>query len=1084
MGPQQAYIVGGEGQDYYSTGQGASYLTINNDAEDRKLDILKVNSEAARLQASKSGNNLNLTIRYVTPDNIQYLVNVENWFLGDRYRHLLVSTNDGAILKFVDETSANISLQAVAINRSHQAEGQIIDVSESATWFHVTSITGSSKSDAITGNHLNNIIDGYGGEDKVAGGNGMDQYYFSTYTDRSNVMTIDNYAHDQQADFLYYTANYDNIRLHRESDSNDLVVYHQNVDGDRVILKQWFKGAEQQHLSIISQDDIVFKIVVNNDGSLLKQPMAVDASTETAGQTIDLTTSATTRQVVAVTGSAHNDNIIGNDKNNFIHGGGGADTLAGGNGIDTYIVDPTQNGSAVTIDNKAADGKFDYLLYKANYDEIKIRSLRDTRNSAVLYTTDPVSGAEIKNFFAGEQYRHLLIKSKDGRLFTLDSNDGSKQLLGFDFSASNDNQTINLMSEPVWQRVRQIIGGGGEDNFKGNEGDNRLDGRGTVDGRGGDWLQGNNGSDTYIAKQGYGLVTISNEATDNKTDFLQLDIDFANVRGFHYQRSGANDLVLTNHDLTAKKIIQIKQKQLDIPGHDYVAVRLKGWFEGSANQHLLVKSKDGVLFALSGDAATAGQFTPIVIERNQSVNAQTISLTEGNWQSVRTVTGSLTQSNQITGNQQNNQLTGGQLSDTLLGNNGNDVLKGLAGDDRLHGGEGEDQLVGGSGHDHLFGNEGNDVLYGGLGADKLSGGSGNDTVLYAGDVATQTGVHVDLEKGEGFHADATDDVLNDIENITGSAYADQLKGDHQANILRGEAGNDVLLGRGGNDILIGGRGRDAIDGGEGFDTAIYDGDSQKAQGVSIYLEAGEGIDANGDKDILTSIEAVITTDYQDKVITDATVNNHVNTGKGDDIIEARGGTEYLRGGAGKDTYRVIISHENVQSSKTITAANYNGHSVVIDNHDDTNAIDKVQLVNLQLSQTMFSRQDNDLVISKYQINGEHRQVTGREVYLADWFSDETVQNLTLTFSDLQVLGNNQLKEITTKLSVKPDAKLNSQLQPVFSEQPAITHHSVDRQSLAHAMSGFVVNEANGESRDSGQVGSSVTRSVALATPVV
>ncbi|MBB3145493.1 Ca2+-binding RTX toxin-like protein [Phyllobacterium trifolii] len=45
------------------------------------------------------------------------------------------------------------------------------------------------------------------------------------------------------------------------------------------------------------------------------------------------------------------------------------------------------------------------------------------------------------------------------------------------------------------------------------------------------------------------------------------------------------------------------------------------------------------------------------------------------------------------------------------------------------------------------------------------------------------------------------DVLLNVENLTGSQYADSLEGDDNDNILTGGAGFDILIGNGGTDIF-------------------------------------------------------------------------------------------------------------------------------------------------------------------------------------------------------------------------------------------------------------------------------------------
>jgi Ca2+-binding RTX toxin-like protein len=139
-------------------------------------------------------------------------------------------------------------------------------------------------------------------------------------------------------------------------------------------------------------------------------------------------------------------------------------------------------------------------------------------------------------------------------------------------------------------------------------------------------------------------------------------------------------------------------------------------------------------------------------------------------------------------------------------------------------------LVGGAGDDRLTGGPGNDTLEGDAGADVLSGGAGEDTATYfnstEGVTVTLDGLPNDGAPGEG------DNVMPDIENITGGPGNDTLIGNDANNVLIGGPGNDFLDGRGGTDSLDGGPGNDTLmlaDGipeiancGDGEDTAIAD----------------------------------------------------------------------------------------------------------------------------------------------------------------------------------------------------------------------------------------------------------------------
>jgi len=170
---------------------------------------------------------------------------------------------------------------------------------------------------------------------------------------------------------------------------------------------------------------------------------------------------------------------------------------------------------------------------------------------------------------------------------------------------------------------------------------------------------------------------------------------------------------------------------------------------------------------------------------------------------------------------------GSNLADVLTGDTGANTIWGRAGNDLLSGAAGNDTLYGESGVDTLAGGDGDDVLVGGAGADVLNGGSGSDTVHYA---ASAAAVRVNLLTGSGAGGDAAGDSYSGVENVVGSAFADQIIGDGGANRLAGAAGadqlytsggNDVVDGGDGNDLIVGGGGADVLKGGTGADSFTY-----------------------------------------------------------------------------------------------------------------------------------------------------------------------------------------------------------------------------------------------------------------------
>ncbi|MDP3960931.1 MAG: Hint domain-containing protein [Pseudorhodobacter sp.] len=268
-------------------------------------------------------------------------------------------------------------------------------------------------------------------------------------------------------------------------------------------------------------------------------------------------------------------------------------------------------------------------------------------------------------------------------------------------------------------------------------------------------------------------------------------------------------------------------------------------------------------------------------------------------------------------------ITGSADDDSLTGNAGDNVLAGGAGDDTLTGGDGNDLLSGGTGDDRLYGGNGNDTLIGGAGKDRLYGDAGLDTVDYS---TSGAGVTVDLGSGaRGIGGDAEQDRYYNIENLTGSAYADSLTGNAGDNVLSGGAGNDTLTGGDGNDLLSGGTGDDQLYGGLGDDTLMggagadvlnagagmdYADYSGSDAGVSINLTTGATSGGEAQGDVLAGVDGIIGSDFDDTLVgfdgqglSGDVYTNVFYGGGGNDYIDGMAGDDSLYGGTGNDTIR-------------------------------------------------------------------------------------------------------------------------------------------------------------------------------------
>ena len=306
-------------------------------------------------------------------------------------------------------------------------------------------------------------------------------------------------------------------------------------------------------------------------------------------------------------------------------------------------------------------------------------------------------------------------------------------------------------------------------------------------------------------------------------------------------------------------------------------------------------------------------------------------------------------------------LVGSAYADALGGDDDSNSLSGLSGDDFLDGGDGDDALWGGWG---------NDTLKGGGGADALKGSVGIDTASY---YESPEGVTAALGIG-GAGGDAEGDTFEEIENLTGSIYADTLWGDDGVNKLMGMDGNDTLKGFGGSDSILGGNGNDALYGMDGADMLRGDSGNDTLDGGAAgdtmiggtgndtyIVDAGADVVAEavgqGFDRVQTSatyvlapgseVEVLETTDPTAATAIDLVGNEYHNTIVGNDgvnIIFGGLGIDTLRGNGGGDAFLWssveevgsddVVDYSSVQGD-VLHFTNIDANETVADNQDFT-----------------------------------------------------------------------------------------------------------------------------------------------------
>lgn len=390
--------------------------------------------------------------------------------------------------------------------------------------------------------------------------------------------------------------------------------------------------------------------------------------------------------------------------------------------------------------------------------------------------------------------------------------------------------TARSYAVSVVDLVDRFTGTAGNDSLTGTAGPDEI--RGLA---GNDTLNGGTGADTLIGGPGNDIYIV-----DNVSDVVTEAV------------GEGTDLVRTT--LAAYTLSNEVEQLAFIGVGDFTGTgnALANTITGGAGNDILDGGlgKDTLLGGLGNDVYIVTSTSEVVTEGVNAgideVRTTATSYTLGtNLERLTFIgTGSFTGA----GNAADNVLTGGAGNDTLNGRAGADILVGGLGIDTAtyvnsmgsvtvdlatglaNGGEaqgdilsgienvtgsgfadsllgdaGVNVLIGGEGDDTLRGGVGNDSLIGGVGADVLDGGAGIDGVIYA---ASSAGVTIDLMAGTGAGGEAEGDTLVDVENVTGSNYADTLIGNGVANLLVAGSGDDTLDGGLGDDNLRGGTGND------------------------------------------------------------------------------------------------------------------------------------------------------------------------------------------------------------------------------------------------------------------------------------
>ena len=536
------------------------------------------------------------------------------------------------------------------------------------------------------------------------------------------------------------------------------------------------------------------------------------------------------------------------------------DTISGGAGIDTLVINP--GGFSSSVDKNLQNIEAITFVAGGSLD------LRDQTEGFLITGSDVgkyggsdyiIGGAGADTIFAGSGNDYILInkfsdvandlidggsdfdyitvnvseEDIDGTLQLINVSHVEKIYIDGDYNANLD---VSLINGDGYGGGYGGYGGGFGSNFGGgyggldivgNGGDNYISAT-----NGSDEVHGNSGNDILVGNAGRDLIT--GDDGDDTIDGGEDNDLLAGNEGNDIINAGTDDDQINGG--TGDDTID--------GGADYDLVN----YEGNYDDFIIINT-DGVLTIIDKYGSEGTDVVTNVEAFNFNGSTKNIEEILSNALPTLSVEDP-DDDNSINGTYGSEFIDGGAGNDTIYANAGKDYINGGTGNDTIYGGDGADLVNGGAGNDSidtsygtdildndtLNGGDGNDTLNGGVSddaVDYLAGGTGDDTYYIGYSSNAASGDQVEENESEG-----TDTVIVDFagytlednfENLTlleesaavtgnGNYLNNVITGNSNNNTLNGEYGSDTLLGAYGSDTLNGGEDADNLDGGVGNDS--------------------------------------------------------------------------------------------------------------------------------------------------------------------------------------------------------------------------------------------------------------------------
>ncbi len=859
-------LTGGEGNDYLSGGYGKNrYVFGQSFGVDEIEAVYLYNDETF----------VDNTVEFIDGIRLSDLYFIKNE--DDLIVKHINNQDQVTIKRFYTDTPQHIS----GVNQFTFSDGQMIDKNYSL--LDSKQIRGTDNNDKLIGNAESELIDGKAGNDDLKGGDGddilnggqgNDHLYGELGNDtlvggEDNDTLVGGYGHDR---YVFSTNSGNDVvrtpKLFSVNEDNSVtLVFEDDIqleDLNNIYLSlsshtysksgqhytEWYVRdlvfvAEKHNINITIADYALTKpyddrdnryappvsLEFNNGAEIWQVIPHKDFILSKAGglekqfsNSVYLMYFDEETQTNYIQGINRVEYLQGTDGKDVLDGKQHNDYLAGGFGVDHYVLSKITFDDVIVADNNnhedavlLKDITLEELYFLRDQDDLYIKAISHNYNRATLYQQGDQfyrSSIKLEGYFNDLSVDKIIDSQGNEYLISELITDETK------FSRVEDN--LNRIGSKKDDYIETYDGAdvinakGGNNQVEAGEGNNKI-----TTANGDDLINTGSGNNEIKAGSGNNRIYTGN--------------------GNNLILSGAgDDVIKAGHGNNVIKAGSGKNTIQAGSGDNQI-------FGGSDYDFVYVNDGNNIIKLGNGDnELDTGDGDNIIYA---GYGADLMDLGDGN-NVIKAGHGE----NNISVGDGDNQIFGGKDVDYIYTGDGNNVIKAGHGNNEIYTGTGDNTITTGNGADYIEVQFGKNIIHSGAGDDVIEIEHSNGSSIYTAtgndQILINTGMSW-IDAGDGddvvYSGDGNDVIYSGKgnDNIDSGDGDDIIYGQSGNNVLNGNEGNDILyagkdghdqlLGGAGNDTLYAKNGNDHLYGNTGDDKLIADGDNNT-------LEGGEGSD--------------------------------------------------------------------------------------------------------------------------------------------------------------------------------------------------------------------------------------------------